>query len=70
MCNVCGVHAVRKCVGWGLFLINFFLIVNIAVDKTGVPVTITIWLISPNAASMRGMRQIGLVAGTPALTTT
>ena len=32
-------------------------------EKTGVPVTSKIWLISPNAASMRRMRQNGLVAG-------
>ena len=34
-------------------------------EKLGVPVTSTIWLISPIAAGMRGMRQNGLVAGTP-----
>ena len=36
-----------------------FFVVHIVVDKTGVPVTSKIWLISPNAASMSGMRQIG-----------
>ena len=38
-------------------------------DKTGIPVTSTIWLVSPNAASMKGMSHIGLVAGIPALST-
>ena len=37
--------------------------------KTGVTVTSTIWLISPNADRMRGMRQTGLVAVTRVLST-
>ena len=43
---------------------------NGVVDKTGIPVTSTIWLNSPNASSMRGMSQIGMVAGIPVLSTT
>ena len=56
-----------ECAKWARIV---YIVVNIVVDKTGVIVTSTIWLISPNAASMRGMRQIGLVAGSPVLSTT
>ena len=55
------------CATWGRIV---YIVMDIVVDISGVPVTSTIWLISPNAASMRGMSQIGLVAGTPVLSTT
>ena len=64
---MCGAHACASVRVGAYFL---FLIANIVVDKTGVTVTSTIWLISPNAAIMRGKRQIGLVAGSPVLSTT
>ena len=47
-----------------------FSLVYVVVDKTGAAVTSTIWLISPNAASMRAMRQIGWLAVAPVLSTT
>ena len=43
-------------------------VVYLVVDKTGGTVSSTIWLTSPNWWG--GMRQIGLVAGTPVLSTT
>ena len=47
-----------------------FSLVYVVVDKTGATVSSTIWLISPNAASMSKMRQIGWLAAPPVLSIT
>ena len=69
-CGVCGSCGRADHAGYKVLILILFSIVYMVWEKTGVADTSTFSLISPNAASMRGMKQIGLVAVTPVFSTT